>query len=74
MKREGKQGRLVIAVDGPVGAGKSTAARLLAERLACRYIDSGAMYRALAWKALQMNLDLEDEPCLMRLIGDTSIT
>ena len=74
MKREGKQGRLVIAVDGPVGAGKSTAARLLAERLGCRYIDSGAMYRALAWKALQMNLDLEDEQRLMRLLGDTSIT
>jgi len=74
MKREGKQGRLVIAVDGPVGAGKSTAARLLAERLGCRYIDSGAMYRALAWKALQMDLDLEDERRLMRLIGDTSIT
>lgn len=74
MKREGKQGRLVIAVDGPVGAGKSTAARLLAERLGCRYIDSGAMYRALAWKALQMKLDLEDERRLMRLLGDTSIT
>src|SRR3972149_3731844 len=74
MKREGKQGRLVIAVDGPVGAGKSTAARLLAERLGCRYIDSGAMYRALAWKALQMDLDLADERRLMRLLGDTSIT
>jgi len=74
MKREGKQGRLVIAVDGPVGAGKSTAARLLAERLGCRYIDSGAMYRALAWKALQMDLDLEDERRLMRLLDDTSIT
>jgi len=74
MKREGKQGRLVIAVDGPVGAGKSTAARLLAERLGCRYIDSGAMYRALAWKALQMDLNLEDERRLMRLLGDTSIT
>ena len=74
MKKEGKQGRLVIAVDGPVGAGKSTAARLLAERLGCRYIDSGAMYRALAWKALQVDLDLEDERRLMRLLGDTSIT
>ena len=61
-------------VDGPVGAGKSTAARLLAERLGCRYIDSGAMYRALAWKALQMDLDLADERRLMRLLGDTSIT
>jgi len=74
MKREEKQGRLIIAVDGPVGAGKSTAARLLAERLGCRYIDSGAMYRALAWKALQMDLNLEDERRLMRLLGDTSIT
>src|SRR5574341_1590708 len=74
MKREGKQGGLVIAVDGPVGAGKSTAARLLAERLGCRYIDSGAMYRALAWKALQMKLDLEDERRLMHLLDDTSIT
>ena len=74
MKREGRLGRLVIAVDGPVGAGKSTAARLLAERLGCRYIDSGAMYRALAWKALQMDLDLEDERRLMRLLGDNSIT
>jgi len=73
MRKEKRRGRLIIAVDGPVGAGKSTAARLLAERLGCRYIDSGAMYRALAWKALQMDLDLEDERPLMRLIGETSI-
>jgi cytidylate kinase len=72
LRRE--QGRLIVAIDGPVGAGKSTAARLLAKRLGCRYIDSGAMYRALAWKALQKSVDLEDEPGLMGLMADTTIT
>lgn len=65
--------RLIIAVDGPVGAGKSTAARLLAQRLGYRYIDSGAMYRALAWKALQAGLDLDDEQALRRLAEAISI-
>lgn len=64
---------LIIAIDGPVGAGKSTAARLLAKRLRYRYIDSGAMYRALSWKALQAGLDLDDEQCLRRLADETSI-
>jgi cytidylate kinase len=45
--------RLVIAIDGPVGAGKSSAARALARGLAYRYIDTGAMYRAVAWRALR---------------------
>ena len=67
-------GRLIIAIDGPVGAGKSTAARLLADRLGYRYIDSGAMYRALAWKALQAGLNLDDEERLCRLADATSIT
>lgn len=66
--------RLIIAIDGPVGAGKSTAARLLATRLGYRYIDSGAMYRALSWKALQEGLDLDDEQSLRRLANETSIT
>ena len=74
MRTEREPRRLVIAIDGPVGAGKSTAARLLAERLGCRYIDSGAMYRALAWKALHAGLDLDDEPNLRRLLDATSIT
>ena len=67
-------GRLIIAIDGPVGAGKSTAARLLAGRLGYRYIDSGAMYRALAWKALKAGLKLDDEERLCRLADATSIT
>ncbi len=46
---------LVIAIDGPAGAGKSTVAQIVAQRLAYTYIDTGAMYRAVAWKALQLS-------------------
>ena len=51
---------MIVAIDGPAGAGKSTVARRLAERLAFRYLDTGAMYRALTWLALQRGLDLGD--------------
>ncbi len=51
---------LVIAVDGPVGAGKSSAARALARRLGYRYVDTGAMYRAVALRALQEGIPLTD--------------
>ncbi|MGQ9866181.1 MAG: bifunctional pantoate--beta-alanine ligase/(d)CMP kinase [Pseudanabaenaceae cyanobacterium] len=50
----------VVAIDGPAGAGKSTVARRVAERLGLRYFDSGATYRAIAWAALQAGLDLAD--------------
>jgi cytidylate kinase len=52
---------LVIAIDGPSGAGKGTVARAVAARLGYRHIDTGAMYRALAWKALHDGVDLSDE-------------
>jgi len=52
---------LIIAIDGPSGAGKGTVARAVAARLGYRHIDTGAMYRALAWKALHDGVDLEDE-------------
>ena len=65
--------RLVIAIDGPVGAGKSTAARRLAEALGYVYIDSGAMYRAMGWKAIRSGVDLRDHAMLARLAGDTDI-
>jgi cytidylate kinase len=53
--------RLIIAIDGPSGAGKGTVAKAIAARLGYRHIDTGAMYRALAWKALHDGVDLADE-------------
>ena len=50
----------VIAIDGPVGAGKSTVARALAQRLGYRYVDTGAMYRSVAWQATHRGIDLND--------------
>jgi CMP/dCMP kinase len=51
---------MIVAIDGPAGAGKSTVARSLAVRLGFRYLDTGAMYRALTWLALGEGVDLED--------------
>jgi cytidylate kinase len=51
---------MIVAIDGPAGAGKSTVARRLAERLGFRYLDTGAMYRALTWLALREGLPLGD--------------
>ncbi len=50
-----------IAIDGPAGAGKSTIAKRLADHLGFAYIDTGAMYRAVTWKAMRLNVDLNDE-------------
>ena len=53
--------RLIIAIDGPSGAGKGTISRTVAQALGYRHIDTGAMYRAVAWKALQDGVPLDDE-------------
>lgn len=57
----------VVAIDGPAASGKSTTARLVAERLGFRYLDTGAMYRALTWKALSGGIDPEDGAALATL-------
>ena len=64
---------LLIAIDGPSGAGKGTEARAVAARLNNRHIDTGAMYRAVAWKAIEENLDLSDEDTLAALAARLTI-
>lgn len=59
--------RLIIAIDGPSGAGKGTVSRAIAARLGYRHIDTGAMYRALAWLAIDLGLDLRDDAQVARL-------
>ena len=58
---------MIVAIDGPAGAGKSTVARALAARLGFRYLDTGAMYRALTWLALRYELPLDRGPELAAL-------
>ena len=65
--------RLIVAIDGPVGSGKSTVARRVAELLGYAYLDSGAMYRAVAWKALRENTPLDREERLAALAAATRI-
>jgi CMP/dCMP kinase len=60
---------MVITIDGPAGAGKSTVARLLADRLGMRYLDTGSMYRELTAAALAAGADLDDEDALAALVG-----
>jgi CMP/dCMP kinase len=64
---------MVIAIDGPSGAGKGTLARTVAERLGYRHIDTGAMYRAVAWKAQQDGLTLDDEETVAALAERSAI-
>jgi cytidylate kinase len=63
----------VITIDGPAGAGKSTAARALARRLGFRLLDTGAMYRALAWAVREAGLAPEDTPALRAVLDATTV-
>ena len=65
---------MIVAIDGPAGAGKSTVARGLAARLGFRYLDTGAMYRSLTWLALRLGLDLGEGPELGALAREHPVT
>ena len=65
--------KLIIAIDGPVGSGKTTVARRVASLLGYLYVDTGAMYRALALKAQRQNVPLDSEDRLAQMAGQTRI-
>ena len=64
---------IIVAIDGPAGAGKSTVAKEVARRFSILYIDSGAMYRAVAWKALQEKVDVADEKAVTEMASNMKI-
>ena len=64
---------LIIAIDGPAGVGKSTVARLLALRLGYLYLDTGALYRAIAWKVRDAELSPEDQVAIAALLPKTTL-
>ena len=66
--------RLIIAIDGPSGAGKGTIARTIASALNYRHVDTGAMYRAVAWKALHDGVALDDEAAVAAIADRSEIT
>lgn len=64
---------MIIAIDGPAGAGKSTVARLLAKELNFLYLDTGAMYRAITLKAIDNNIDIKDQDSIIEIAKDSDI-
>ena len=64
---------LRVAIDGPGGTGKSTIAKMVAERFGLEYIDTGAMYRAIALKAMSQSIAPEDEESIIKMLEDTTI-
>ncbi len=66
--------RPIVAIDGPAGAGKSTVAKGVAQKLGYLYIDTGAMYRAIAWKILQAGVPISDEQAVIQQAMRTEVT
>lgn len=66
--------KISIAIDGPAAAGKSTVAKIVAEKFSYIYIDTGAMYRALTYKVIQEGIDLQDETRVINALRDSKIT
>jgi CMP/dCMP kinase len=66
--------KISIAIDGPAAAGKSTVAKIIAQKLSYIYVDTGAMYRSLTWKALREGVELENPDKLFELLKKTDIT
>ena len=64
---------MIIAIDGPAGAGKSTVAKILAQKLGFLYIDTGAMYRALTLKVLEHNVSINDQASIIQLAQGVKI-
>ena len=73
-QRSSRERSAIIAIDGPAGAGKTSTARQVAKRLVFFYLDTGAMYRAVALKALRQNCDLNQPQDIARIVENTDIT
>ncbi|TDB81502.1 (d)CMP kinase [Micromonospora sp. KC721] len=73
MEENVRTGRCVVAVDGPSGSGKSTVSRRLAAGLGARYLDTGAMYRAVTWAVLRSGVDLADVESVAKVAGEVEL-
>ncbi|MFF5175414.1 (d)CMP kinase [Micromonospora sp. NPDC000089] len=73
MEKNVPAGRCVVAVDGPSGSGKSTVSRRLAVALDARYLDTGAMYRAITWAVLRSGVDLTDAAAVGKVAGEVDL-
>ncbi len=65
--------KLIIAIDGPAGAGKSTVAQIVAQQLGYTYIDTGAMYRAVTWQVMQHDVDFGDADAIQKIVSTIQI-
>jgi cytidylate kinase len=68
-----RAGRCVVAVDGPSGSGKSTVSRRLARAIGARYLDTGAMYRAVTWAVLRSGVDPQDAESVAKVAGEVQL-